>query len=56
VLQVRSLLLGEASMPKTATEQENVIGHYEQMVTELQDPNFGSKYVATVDPGPHTPT
>ncbi len=56
MLQVRSLLNGEPSIPKTATEQEVMIEHYEQMVSTLQYPNFRSKYVTIVDSDPHTPT
>ncbi|DBB01353.1 TPA: hypothetical protein ACH3X1_013676 [Trebouxia sp. C0004] len=55
-VEVRSLLNGESSIPKTATEQEVIIEHYEQMVSTLQDPNFNSKYVTIVDCDPQTPT
>ncbi|DBA80490.1 TPA: hypothetical protein ACH3X1_007762 [Trebouxia sp. C0004] len=55
-VKVRSLLNGEPSIPKTATEQEVIIEHYEQMVSMLQDPNFRSKYATIVDSEPHTPT
>ncbi|DBA89497.1 TPA: hypothetical protein ACH3X1_004120 [Trebouxia sp. C0004] len=51
-----SLLRGEASIPKTATEQEVIIEHYDQMVSMLQDPNFRSKYVTVIDSEPQTPT
>ena len=56
LLQVGSLLIGGASILKTAAEQKGVIEHYEQMVNELQDPNLSSNYVTIVDPGPHAPT
>ncbi len=49
-------LRGEASIPKTATEQEVIIEHYDQMVSMLQDPNFRSKYVTVIDSEPQTPT
>ena len=56
MLQVRSLLKGEPSIPKSAMEQEPIIEHYEQMVSTLQDPNFRSKYVTIMDSDPHTPS
>ncbi|KAL0021185.1 hypothetical protein WJX77_010605 [Trebouxia sp. C0004] len=47
----RSLLHEEPSMPKTATDQDTVIGHYQQVVGLRRQ-----QKAANVDPGPHTPT
>lgn len=55
VMQVRSLIQGETSIPKKAAEQEEYIEHYERMVTDLQDPYFDSKWVKVKPAGPATP-
>lgn len=54
-VKVRSLVLGETSIPKTSTEQEGIIERYEQMINDLLEPHFESKYVKVVKDGPVTP-
>ena len=53
MLQVRSLLQGEQSLPKEAETQVSVIGRYMAMVVHLRDTQFSSKFVKvnSAEPG-----
>ena len=54
MLQVRSLLQGEQSLPKEAETQVPVIGRYTEMVARLRDPQFSSKFVKVNSAEPST--
>lgn len=45
LLQVRSMLRGEAQIPARSIQQEQVIANYQQTVSDLQELCFTSNYV-----------
>lgn len=55
MLQVRSLVQGDKSLPKNADAQQPGIAKYDEIVEELEDPYFTSKFVKVYTAEPSTP-